>query len=198
MTERPENYDATQLSWSRARSDPIRQGAQKRVSQCMSLVNKHNLTFDQICVIGPQHGFEMQEFARHLITKLPASLMGVDCVQEFVDDCTSLGYHVQKCDAEDLPTVLASRRNFYSSHSLEHCYDLKRAVENIVANTLEWVFVCVPIEPGEVRDKAHFSPIRSIDGFKRLFEPLVPIWEYKRPSESGIRCDFRCLFKREL
>lgn len=186
---RPEKYAAIQQSWSRSRGQAISDGAKSRVNQCLDLVNERDLSADDVLVIGPQHGYELQALAIAGVQRITA----IDCVQSFVNDGRELGFDVHLCEAENLDVHISAEWNFYTSHALEHCYDLERAVANIVKRTLQWAFVCVPIEPNEVHDKAHFSPIRDIDTFKEMFEPLTPVWDAARWGEKG-NADFRCLF----
>lgn len=192
--ERPENYDAMQLSWSRGGSIHIERGAISRVQQCCDVARERKLSVERVCVIGPQHGFELEEFNRQGVKQL----MAIDCVPEFVDECREKGFEIVRCDAEHLDEIMGpdDRWNFYTCHSLEHCWDIAAAVKNIVQITLDWSFVCVPIEHGVVRDRAHYSAVKDADQFVARFEPLHVAWSKELDQTRELQ-DFRSLFVRE-
>lgn len=173
MAERPDEYESLQLSWSRCRSADIRNGAMGRVHRALRDVKQHALPADHVLVIGPQHGFELEAFRAAGVKRL----LGVDAVPEFVDDCTKLGFAAIQCDAERLTVMVEGRWNIYTCHSLEHCWDFPAAAEQIVEVVDRWLHVCVPVEKGEVKDKAHLSPVRDHETFLAAFKGLRVVWQ---------------------
>ncbi len=174
MSSEPKGNAALQYSWSKCRTEGIRNGAKHRVKALVDEVTARGWDVGRVLVIGPQHGFELEQFRDCGITEV----VGIDMVPEFVTDCTELGFRCEHIPAERMTEVIEGKWNVYACHSLEHCYDVKAAVEQIVSVLDKWCYMAAPIElpghkPPEKEDKAHLSRFRSRQSILDAMSPLV-------------------------
>ena len=177
-----EDYQKLQRAWSVGRSKNVEEGARQRVQVAVRELKRDQLGTQNVLVLGPQHGFELLEFREQGF----ASILGVDVVPSFCDDCRDLGFECLQGSAEELSSIVSGKWNIYASHTLEHCYDLPAAVQQIESVCDQWCFVGVPIEP-ESANAGHCSPIRSRKYFQSLFPTQTWRWVYDsyRLSEKG-------------
>ncbi len=182
----PEGNAELQYTWSKCRSDNIRNGAKSRVRETIGIVEANGMDVGRVLVIGPQHGFELEEFRDCGITELVA----IDVVPDFVADCTDLGFRCEHIPAERMTEVIEGKWNIYAHHCLEHCYDIRAAIEQIQVVLDQWCLVGVPIEPVPGRDVAHLSRITSAEEIRGLLEPLECI------TLQQTRTGFRGLFHK--
>ena len=183
-------YTAIQKSWCVGRSDGIRRGAQSRVAQCVAWVRDVGRDVGNVLVIGPQHGFELQAFRALGAT----SIVGVDVVPEFCEDCRALGFECIQAKAESLARLVSGRWNVYASHALEHCEDLAAVSQAIAAIRDAWLYVAVPIEPAGSRDRAHFSSLSREEDLLRHFSTWTMSQRYFVASRETKNTDARYLF----
>jgi ubiquinone/menaquinone biosynthesis C-methylase UbiE len=100
--------------------------------------------------VGCRYGLGMNEFMQRFPK---ARVMGVDIVPEFAED-----EDMQVMDACDLKFADDEFDLVYSSHTLEHCYDIDKAIDEHFRVALRWVYVIVPLEDerGKEHDKSHY------------------------------------------
>lgn len=166
--EQPDGNEALQYTWSKCRSDGIRNGAKSRVRDTIGLVKSQGLDVGRVLVIGPQHGFELEEFRECGVKELIA----IDVVPEFIADCEALGFRCEHIPAERLGEVIDGKWNVYAHHCLEHCYDIRAAIGQILSILDQWCLVGVPIEPVPGPDVAHLSRIENAADIRELLRPL--------------------------
>ena len=171
----PENQ-AMQKSWCESRSEPIREGARKTVRETVATLKANKIAIGPVIEIGPQRGYGLQEMKMHA-----DSVMGIEVVPEFHEACLELGLDCILGAAEDISEMeLPGKHNYYIRETAEHFLDRDKAFKGIMENLLRWVFITVPIEPWEPKDKAHFSKFSSIDEARGLFEGMTMIHEVTR------------------
>jgi hypothetical protein len=173
---------AIQTSWSRGRSEAVESGAHKSVGHCMAWVTGRGLKFDNILAIGPQHGFELDAMIRFGAK----TVIGVDIVPEFCEDCRERGHQCLEGEAEELTTLLPGEKwNVYTSHSMEHFVDAGRAAKEITGLLDQWCYVTLPIEPDGASNPSHLSSPGSesdvLDWFGGLTMSLRECFRLGRP-----------------
>ncbi len=173
MSNEPEGNAALQYVWSKCRTEGIRNGAKHRVKSLVADIGARGWDMGRVLVIGPQHGFELEQFR-----DCGVEAVGIDTVPEFVTDCTELGFRCEHIPAERMTEVIDGKWNVYASHSLEHCYDINTAVEQLLAVLDKWCYMVSPIEPLghrplEKEDKAHLSRFRDRQSIHDAMAPLV-------------------------
>jgi hypothetical protein len=180
--QQPLGYQELQYKWCVGRGDEVQASAAGRVQNATEIVRRLGLSKSGVLVIGPQHGFELQEYQDLGF----APVVGLEVVESFCQDGRALGFEVYQGDCEHLASVVPGRWNIHASHILEHCYDQQEAVRQITQACDEWCFVGVPIEPTGGSD-GHCHPIRSHEHLKSLFP--APTWlevHYEfLPTKSG-------------
>ncbi len=150
-----------QRGWSEGQSRGVQSGAQNRVSDCVEWIMGNGLATGSVLCVGCQYGYEVEAFLN-----LGHEVLAAEPVPKFFDFCTAKGLDVKKCVAEELSAEFGKgSANIYSSHSLEHFFDQPRAIKEMKIVAKDWIFVAVPIERGEVRDRAHLAPFRIVPQF---------------------------------
>ena len=178
--QEPDGNEALQLSWSRCRSEAICKGAQKRVRQALSWAQESGLDAGRVLVIGPQHGFELEQLRESGVKEI----LAIDIVEDFVQDCAAVGFTCLKCAVECMGEIIKDKWNVYVSHTLEHCYDIEAAVEQIKMVVDKWCCIVVPIEEKSSKDKAHLSRIQGPDVVPDLFKPMQITQQRIAPSQG--------------
>jgi hypothetical protein len=167
---------ATQKLWCESSSVAIRDGATKTVRETVATLKANKIDVGPVIEIGPQRGYGLQEMKIHA-----DSVMGIEIVPEFHEACEKLGLTCILGAAEDIGDMeLPGKHNYYIRETAEHFLDRDKAFKGIMENLLSWVFITVPIEPWEPRDKAHFSKFSSIDEARGLFEGMTKVHEVTR------------------
>jgi hypothetical protein len=163
-----------QKEWCDCANEAIQKGAQKAVNEAASVLKQNKIPFGNVVEIGPQWGFGLEQWTLH--TEL---CEGLEVVQEFHQECLDRGLRCTLGAAEnmDVDNLPFSKANFYLKDSAEHFVDRKKSFENIMDRLLDWIYISVPLEPWEPRDKAHFSKFSSSQEAQEIFKGMIPVFE---------------------
>jgi len=195
MSTMPSGNVALQKSWSAGTGPATQQGARSRVKFALHWVAEEKLTANRVLVVGPQHGFELEQLG---LSEVP-EFQGLELVPDYAASCREKGFTCIEGPAERAAELVEGRWNIYTCHSLEHTYDVQAAVDAIRQVCLSWCFVAVPIEPGTTppKDKAHLSVFRTVEQVKALFSPWADLRrEYSNTGGAG-KTDFRALYVKK-
>ena len=186
----PAGNEALQFSWSRGESMGVKHGAINRVDEVLEARKKLSRKFPmgpdtKVLVIGSQNGFEPYRYKEHGIK----NIICVDICNEFIKECKKKGFECFHTPIEEWSPVRVD--GVHASHVLEHCYDIKKAIDVIKKTDASWVYISVPIEPDGSKDPAHLSPIKN----KRFIIDMFPGW--KRVETRDKPGCFSILFYKE-
>jgi len=121
--------------------------ARERGNMLVQLVA--NAELESILDIGARHG----DTLIHIHDMAPMlRLTGVDIVPSFLDEIRESGIEAVEADAADLPFPDQSFDLVFCSHTLEHCLDSQKAMEECFRVAKNAVLLVVPIE-----DQKHFD-----------------------------------------
>lgn len=182
-----------QKEWCDSASEAIQKGACEAVNETAAILKQNKIEIGPVVEIGPQWGFGLEAWELHT-----ASALGVEIVPEFHEACISKGLKCLLGAAEDLDTneELAGKYNWYLRDSAEHFVDRKKAFENIMDRLLNWIFISVPIEPWEPKDKAHFSKFSSVREAQSMFKGMIPVSETIREPSGETIGRYRAIWKK--
>ena len=144
-----------------AYDDLVRQRAE-------SLANFSKVTPESVLDIGCRGGHAAEYFYH----KFPsARVVGVDVVPQFCKEAETRIDEVYCCDVHELPFKDKEFDYTFSSHTLEHCYNVQRAAKEMMRVTKRVLFLVVPLETPQkaAENKAHFyhteNPIEWLNIF---------------------------------
>lgn len=126
-----------------------------------------------ILCVGCGDGAEMQ--AMKDAGMAADQLLGVEVVDTRVETAKSRGFNVVHSSAEDMIEHVDGEYDIYVGHTLEHTYDLLKAINSIKSLCSKRIVIIVPIEfRGTSGNKAHFTPVRSLGWLYDVFSPFNP------------------------
>jgi hypothetical protein len=192
-TPTPEENINLQKKWCDSASKAIQDGATSAVKETAKTLNDAGIEIGTVLEIGPQYGFGLKEW-----TKLADKAYGLEIVPEFQNQCLSLGLPCSLGCAEELNENdhLPGPYNYYLRDVVEHFVDRDVAWANILEKLDTWIFIAVPIEPDEPRDKAHFGKFSSVKEVQELFEGMTPVSETIREPAGKIIGRYKAIFKK--
>lgn len=174
MNPESEENIKLQKSWCVGSSPAIQNGARDAVNKVAAKLTEFRVPIGDVLEIGPQNGYGMDEWRRH-----SDSVAGIEIVPEFISECLGLGLTCHNISAEDVDQVPGSW-NFYIRDAAEHFVDRDLAFSKIIPMIDKWIYISVPIEPGEPKDEAHLSKFDSVKDAQDIFTGMTPIEEIIR------------------
>tara|TARA_R110000824_G_scaffold526_3_gene3326 strand:+ start:1013 stop:1585 length:573 start_codon:yes stop_codon:yes gene_type:complete len=176
----PEENISLQQEWCDCASPAIQKGARDAVIETVLKLSELGIPIGKVLEIGPQYGFGLDEWKKH-----SEEVLGVDIVPEFIESCHGLGLNCLNCPAEEIDDHVDGKWNFYMRDSAEHFIDKELVFSKILPMTDKWIYLSVPVEPDEPRDKAHLSKFNSIEEARSLFNGMTMVFERLRePTEA--------------
>jgi len=125
-----------------------------------------------ILCVGCGDGFEVECLAKGLnVPPLEEHVYGVEVTRERVKIAQENKLPVVLGAAENIPEIVGDRKfNIYCAHTLEHCFDIKKVIDNFKKIALDTIVIIVPIElKGRTRNRAHFSPVANLGSISNMF-----------------------------
>lgn len=120
--------------------------------------------------LGCRRGYALEGF----MEVLPhARVVGVDIVPEFADEARTTGAEVHCQDMHDLSLFKDGEFDWiFTSHSIEHCYDIPRAIGEIQRISRAGIFAIMPIEEEKdaTANPSHYYHTTDPIDWLRLFQ----------------------------
>lgn len=168
--------------------------ARSRLKKAYRLFKPYVSPQQPLLDIGSRDGW----FLEYLKRKKFSSVLGVEITEEAVKYAQKHGRNVIWGDAHELSSFGDEEfGTVIMNHSLEHCYDPKRAIEGVyrILKTQGILFIEVPLEKQPNVENAHFCNFASVhdlrdllgDGFKLLKQQVTPMGK----GVKHLSCVFR-------
>jgi len=107
--------------------------------------------------IGCRKGYSLNEFSTFFHN---ARVVGVDIVQEFIDEAEGTADELYCMDCHDLSRFKDGEFDLvFTSHTLEHCYDVTRAIAEMKRVAKTMMCVIVPLELEDEDNQSHYLHI---------------------------------------
>jgi hypothetical protein len=164
--ELPEKYEQIQHNkTSRSRGTRMGQRVTRNVEEFVEVAKRLQVPIDNVLCVGAGDGWEVQEFMRFGYTSI-----GVEVAEERCKVAKEHNIDVIYGVVEELSSLFPPKKwNVYCAHTLEHCFNRDLAIEQMMKVTKDWIYIVAPIEPRGSPNKAHYSPIRDLQGIKDAF-----------------------------
>ena len=166
MKDLPKNYEFIQNKYtSSSRGTRMGRRVAKNVTECAQYLKP------PVLVVGCGDGFEIECLAQSLkIDAVPENILGIEVTSERVETAKAYNLPVVLGAAENIPEIVGDKKyNIYCVHTLEHCFDKKLVIENFKKVALDTIVIIVPIEVRGTKNRAHFSPIKSMGHISNCF-----------------------------
>jgi len=177
LDEEPESYVKRQRSVNTRHSDgsiehPFERGKINAGLFCQWM-HSQGVRPNEILVLGCRVGYEMREFINRVPT---VEVMGVDIIPEFIEKAKTISDAVC-CDMHELPFDNDAYQCTFSAQALEHCYNIPKAIDEMVRVTRKYIYLSLPLESKEKFDEnpSHYGWTSNPIGWIELFKPY-PNW----------------------
>jgi 2-polyprenyl-3-methyl-5-hydroxy-6-metoxy-1,4-benzoquinol methylase len=128
-------------------------------------------------------------------------VLGIEITKEAVEYANRQGRKVIQGDAHNLSCLCLCKYSIVTMiHSLEHCYDPKKVIEEIwkVLSPEGMFFIEVPLESKAKIGMAHFCNFTNIGDIQNLLGEYFSLIKYEIYSARNNQKHLMCLFRREV
>lgn len=163
--------------------------ARKYVRTMLRLLRERNIAWQSFLDVGCRVGYVCDEVATHYPS---ADVMGVDLIPQFVEEASRYGIDTQVADAHSLPFDDASYDIVFCSQTLEHCWNVRKALSELLRVARTAVFLSLPLENRVNFDgnKCHYAQATNpLDWLLLLVDhpewTLDFLYTFERRSDEG-------------
>lgn len=156
-----------------------------RATMFSTVINSHDENNKPISIldIGCREGYALEIFCE----RFPESrVVGIDIVPEFIESALELcDAEAIVADAHKLPFKDQEFEAVYTSHTLEHCYDVDLAIKEAKRVCRGALFIAVPLEHEDetLKNESHFFS---------TMDPMVWAKKIESPDWVLVQLLFSC------